>query len=66
MAFTAEQLATLEAAAASGTLRVQFGDKVVQYQSLPDLLDAIQLARNDLLSADNTRNRRRYFTYARS
>ncbi|MBB1125564.1 phage head-tail joining protein [Thiospirillum jenense] len=67
MAFTAEQLATLESAAASGTLRVQFGDKVVQYQTLPDLLAAIRLARSDVLD-DNTRciTRRRYAIYDRS
>lgn len=47
MAFTATQLATLEAAAASGQLRVQLGDKVIQYQNLPDLLMAIKLARAD-------------------
>ncbi|MCP5196994.1 MAG: hypothetical protein H6974_12270 [Gammaproteobacteria bacterium] len=51
MAFTAEQLAQLEKAAASGQLRVQLGDKVIQYQNLPDLLKAIQVARNDLAAA---------------
>lgn len=51
MAFTATQLATMEAAAASGQLRVQLGDKVVQYQNLPDLLAAIKVARHDLAGA---------------
>lgn len=51
MAFTATQLATMEAAAASGQLRVQLGDKVVQYQNLPDLLAAIKFARQDVAGA---------------
>lgn len=48
MAFSAEQLATMEAAAASGQLRVQMGDNVIQYQSLDLLLKAIALARSDV------------------
>lgn len=34
MAYTSEQLATLEAAIASGTMIVRYGDKTVQYHSL--------------------------------
>lgn len=48
MAFTALQLASLEAAAASGHLRVQMGDKAIQYQSLDQLLQAIAQARADV------------------
>lgn len=48
MAFTAVQLASLEAAAASGQLRVRLGEKEVVYQSLPDLIAAINLARSDV------------------
>lgn len=51
MAFTAEQLTALESAAASGELSVQLGDRKVQYQSLSDLLKAIDLARRDLAGA---------------
>ena len=51
MAFTAEQLASLEAAAASGQLRVRLGEKEVVYQSLPDLIAAINLARSDIARA---------------
>lgn len=68
MAFTAEQLTALEAAAASGTLRVQFGDKVVQYQTLPDLLAAIKLARQDIAATNplnSNRGRRMYYIYDR-
>lgn len=48
MAFTADQLATLEQAAASGQLRVQIGDKVIQYQTLTELMAVIRMARADL------------------
>lgn len=51
MAFTATQLATLEAAAAAGVLQAQIGDKLVRYQSLPDLLAAIRQARDDVAAA---------------
>ena len=48
MALTADQLATLEAAAAAGVLQAQIGDKIVRYQTLPDLLSAIRQARADV------------------
>jgi hypothetical protein len=48
MAFSAAQLATLEAAAATGELTVQLADRKIQYQTLADLLSAIDLARRDL------------------
>lgn len=51
MAFTATQLAALEAAAAAGVLEAQIGDKQVRYQSLPDLLAAIRQARVDVANA---------------
>jgi len=50
LAFTALQLASLESAAASGQLRVQMGDKVIQYQSLDMLLQAIAQARADAVA----------------
>lgn len=51
MAFTAEQIANLEKAAASGQLRLQLGDKIVQYQNLPDLMAAIREAKRELAGA---------------
>ncbi|HOW76820.1 MAG TPA: hypothetical protein PK959_12980 [Candidatus Competibacteraceae bacterium] len=48
MAFSAEQLAAMESAAASGQLRVQSGDKIIQFQSLDMLLKAIVMARSDV------------------
>jgi len=71
MAFTAAQLATLESAAASGQLRVQLGDKIIQYQTLPDLMAAIRMARADIAAASSTdasavyRGTTRYLEYSR-
>lgn len=73
MAFTAAQLATLESAAASGQLRVQLGDKIIQYQTLPDLMAAIRMARADIadIAAASTdasavyRGTTRYLEYSR-
>jgi len=53
MAFTADQLAKLEAAAASGQLRVQLGDKVIQYQTLTELMAVIRMARADQTTGNN-------------
>lgn len=66
MAFDASQLATLEAAAASGHLTVQLGDRRIQYQNLTDLLRALALARVDVANATAaTRQTRRYVEYGR-
>lgn len=65
MAFNADQLATLEAAAASGQLRVQIGTKVIQYQNLPDLLNAIRMARVDVATAAKTVFNTRLVEYRR-
>lgn len=70
MAFTAAQLATLESAAASGQLRVQLGDKIIQYQTLPDLMAAIRMARADIATASTDasavyRGTTRYLEYSR-
>lgn len=66
MAFTSAQLAALETAAASGQLRVRFGDREITYQSLADLLSAIEVARRDLAtSATSSGTTRRYPCYGR-
>ena len=53
MAYTAEQLANLEKVSASGQLRVQLGDKVIQYQDGAALKEAIRQARADLAGTSN-------------
>lgn len=66
MAFSAEQLAALETAAASGKLVVQLGDRRVQYQSLSDLLKAIDTARRDQAAISAaSRQTRRYLQHGR-
>lgn len=70
MAFSATQLAALEAAAASGQVRVQIGDMTIQYQTLPDLMAAIRTARNDVAAANTDaaalyRGTTRYLEYSR-
>lgn len=48
MAYTAAQLATLQAALASGTLRVQFEDRRIEYRSMKELREAIQIVEDSL------------------
>lgn len=63
MAFSPAQLATLEAAAASGQLRVQLGDKVIQYQTLTELMAVIRMARADQTTTNNDPLRYRVGTF---
>jgi hypothetical protein len=48
MSFTAEQLAALERALATGEQRVTFGDRTVEYRSVDDLIAAIAVVRQGL------------------
>jgi hypothetical protein len=48
MAWSSADLEALEAAIASGTLRVKYRDKEVEYRSLDELLRARDLIRKDL------------------
>lgn len=54
MAFSPEHVAALETAIATGQLRVQIGDLVIQYQTGADLKAALLLARADQASAAST------------
>ena len=66
LAFTAAHLAALETAAASGQLSVQIGDRRIQYQSLADLMNAIKMARQDVLASGSAgRATRRYPEHGR-
>jgi len=46
--FTQEQLTALEAAIASGTLEVYYGDKKVKYQTITEMLKARDIIRKAL------------------
>lgn len=48
MAYTAEQVAALEAAIAQGALEVQYADKRVRYRSLDDMLALLKLMRDSV------------------
>ena len=48
MAYTITQLATIEEAIASGTLRVEIDGRVVVYQSLADLIKLRDLMKAEL------------------
>lgn len=66
MAFSAEQLTALETAAASNKLSIQLGDRRVQYQSLGDLLKAIEVAKRDVQAATGAAVPvRRYLVFGR-
>ena len=65
MAYTAEQLDKLIAIRASGQLRVQFGDRVIQYQSGADLDRAIAQAKRDLAASSASARSRRYAEHGR-
>ena len=66
LAFTAAHLAALETAAASGQLAVQIGDRRIQYQSLDQLMNAIKMARQDVLASGSAgRATRRYPEHGR-
>jgi len=61
MAFTQAQLDALEAAIASGTLEVRYGDKTVRYQSTSDMIKARDLIRDQLNSTSATQKSRATF-----
>ena len=50
MFYTLAHLETLQAALASGTLRVRFEDRQIEYRSLEELMAAIQIVKGELLA----------------
>jgi hypothetical protein len=61
MAFTQSQLDALEAAIASGTLEVRYGEKSVRYQSTADMIKARDLIRDGLSANSPTPKTRASF-----
>jgi hypothetical protein len=59
MAYTQTQLIALEAALASGTLRVTFEGRSIEYRSVDELKKAIAEVKAGLAAADPTRPRTR-------
>jgi hypothetical protein len=62
--FTLEQLRVLEAAIASGTLEVDYGDKRVIYKTLAEMLQVRDLIRNEL-GLNNKNRGRRYAAFSK-
>ena len=48
--FTLAQLEAIERAIASGTLKVRYDGKEVQYQDLPSLMNARKVIRDELIA----------------
>lgn len=48
MAYTQQQLDALEAAIAEGALKVEYGDKKVEYRSLNEMIRIREIMRADL------------------
>ncbi len=61
--WTEADVAALETAIKSGTLRVRFGEREVQYQSVSDMLKLLQTMKDAVAIANNTAGKRT--TYAR-
>ncbi len=61
--WTQEDITALEAAIKGGTLRVRFGDREVQYQSMGDMLKLLQTMKDAVAISTGTDSSRT--TYAR-
>lgn len=48
--FTVTQLEAIEKAIASGTLKVRYDGKEIQYQDLPSLMNARNIIRDELIA----------------
>lgn len=59
MAFTQEQITSLESAIASGTLTVRYGDRQVTYHSLKEMRSLLTQMRGELGASLGVRPRRR-------
>jgi len=50
MAFTLNQLNAIEAAIASGELKIEYDGKHIEYRSMSDLMRARTIVRNELIA----------------
>jgi len=57
MAFTQADIDALKMAIASGVLRVQYTDREVTYQTIPDMLQALSVMTPEVQGANATRHR---------
>ncbi len=54
MAFSASDVAALEAAIKSGVLRVSYADRTVQYHSLDEMMKLLSLMRSEVAAGSST------------
>lgn len=57
MAFTLQQIASLEAAIAEGVTEVRYQDKTVKYNSIDDMIKALNLMKQSLGLIDKSAGR---------
>ena len=66
MAYTLEDYNTLKSAIASGALRVEYGDKKIEYRTFDDMLKTLALMESDLgLNNKNSNNGRTIGNFSR-
>lgn len=66
MSYTTDDLTAIETAIKSGTSRVKYADREVQYRSLEELRGIRDLIRSELgLIGDNAGRTRRYFEHSK-
>jgi hypothetical protein len=65
MAWTTEHLATIEAAIAKETLRCQFGERMVEYRTITELLKARDAIKQAIRAAGGSTTRCTYATHSK-
>lgn len=63
--YTLSQYTTLSEAIATGTTKVQYGDKTVEYRSLDEMLRILQIMKNQLFPEQNKNNGRKYASFSK-
>lgn len=65
MAYTQAQLDALEVAIAEGTLKVEYGDKKVEYRSLNEMIRIRDLIKSEIAPADQQNGKRTYASFSK-
>lgn len=63
MAYTLEQIQILENAIATGSKVVKYGDKEVEYRSLTEMKQTLDMMKEDLGLTDRKKDTRRYGSF---
>lgn len=63
--YTLEQYTILTEAISTGTTKVTYGDKTVEYRSLNEMLRIQKIMKNDLFPEQNKNNGRRYASFSK-